>query len=76
MPGNYILSCIPLSIARHLFPIQGKEGDTDDSSALDEIIKLDAVLCFPVLVMRSLCLLVPTWHKKDCTEEFCQWGFD
>ena len=38
------------SIALLLFPIQGKEGDTDDSSALDEIIKLDAVLCFTVLL--------------------------
>ena len=71
---NFILCS--LSTARILLTAHGKEGDTDDSSAMDDIIMLNGVLCFPVLGLRSLSLLVPTWHKKVCTEGFCQWGFD
>lgn len=47
-----------------------EEGDTDESSVLDEIIKLNAVLFFPVLGLRSLFLLVPRWNKNVCTEGF------
>ena len=34
---NYILSCVPLEMALLLFTTHREEGDTDESSALDEI---------------------------------------
>ena len=46
---NCMSSCVPLSVALLLFRILAKEADTDDSSVLDEIIKLNAFPCFQVL---------------------------